>query len=72
MNIEQALAKLIEHAKAELHLREHRDQEKANNQDHGHDYHQMLQEADRVDRYAAIVRTQHDDSLPGGWRRESA
>ncbi|MFI6518641.1 hypothetical protein ACIBF1_24010 [Spirillospora sp. NPDC050679] len=72
MDIETALNKLIEHAREELKVRNRRDQQKANQADHGHDYSVMMESADQLDRYAAEVRRLHDDEFQQGWRKRSA
>lgn len=64
MNIEEALEKLIENAQKELHIRRHRDQEKANRADHGHDMAELLTSASQVDRYAREVQRMHEAQLP--------
>lgn len=64
MNIETALEKLIEHAQEELHIRRHRDQEKANRAEHGHDEAKLLTSAHKLDRYAEEVLKLHATQLP--------
>ncbi|WP_405494893.1 hypothetical protein [Nocardia sp. NBC_00511] len=62
--IETALEKLIEHAREELHLRRHRDQEKTNHSEHGHDMAKLLTNAEEVDRYARQILSMHEKELP--------
>ncbi|GAB3663888.1 hypothetical protein GCM10027589_27680 [Actinocorallia lasiicapitis] len=64
MNLETALAKLIEHAQEELHILRHRDQEKANNAKHGHDEKMLMESAQKLDGYAKEVLMLHDTQLP--------
>ncbi|MCD0448616.1 hypothetical protein LO762_05315 [Actinocorallia sp. API 0066] len=64
MNIETALQKLIEHAEEELHIRRHRDQEKTNRADHGHDEAELLTSARKLDEYAHEVLKIHETQLP--------
>ncbi|MEV5569327.1 hypothetical protein AB0L06_04700 [Spirillospora sp. NPDC052269] len=64
MDIETALEKLIEHAQDELHVRRHRDQEKANQAKHGHNEAELLKSARDLDRYAQEVLRLHEAQLP--------
>jgi hypothetical protein len=71
VNVEQALARLVESATEELHIVRKRDLEKTPARDHGHDFHEMERAADRVDHYAHLLRELHDEELGQGWRHES-
>ncbi|AVH20360.1 hypothetical protein C5E43_23865 [Nocardia cyriacigeorgica] len=62
--IETALEKLVEHAREELHLRRHRDQEKTAHSQHGHDMSELLTNASSVDRYAREILNLHAKELP--------
>lgn len=64
MDIETALQKLIEHAQDELHVRRHRDQEKANNAKHGKNEAELLKSARELDRYAQEVLELHQTQMP--------
>jgi hypothetical protein len=71
MNLEEALDKMVEHARDELHIVRKRAREKTLARDHGRDYHQAQAAADRLDHYAHLVRRLHDEEYADGWRRES-
>lgn len=68
MDLEQTLARLVELGREELHIVRKRAEEKTPARDHGKDYHEMLQAADRLDHYAHPL---HDNEFGGGWRDES-
>jgi hypothetical protein len=71
MNLEQALEKVVEHAREELHVVRKRTEERTPARDHGKDYHEAQTAADRLDHYAHVVRRLHDAEYKGGWRHES-
>jgi hypothetical protein len=71
MNLEEALDRLVEHARDELHIVRKRAEEKTPARDHGKDYHQAQTAADRLDHFAHIVRRLHDEEYKDGWRHES-
>jgi hypothetical protein len=72
MDLEETLAKIVELGREELHIVRKRAEEKTPARDHGHDYHEMLQAADRLDHHAHQLRRLHDGEFSQGWRRESA
>jgi hypothetical protein len=39
--------------------------------DHGHDFNEMRNAADRLDHYAHLLRRLHDNELGQNWRHES-
>jgi hypothetical protein len=71
MDLEEALAKIVELGQEELHIVRKRAEEKTAPRDHGHDYHEMEQAADRLDHHAHLLRRLHDNEFSDGWRRES-
>ena len=71
MDVEQALAKIVELGQEELRIVRKRAEEKTPARDHGHDYHEMTQAADRLDHYAHRLRRLHDSEFGRGWRHES-
>lgn len=71
MDLEQTLARLVELGREELHIVRKRAEEKTPARDHGKDYHEMLQAADRLDHYAHQLRRLHDNEFGNGWRHES-
>jgi hypothetical protein len=71
MDLEQALEKLVEHAREELHIVRKRAEEKTPAREHGKDYHEAQTAADRLDHYAHLVRHFHDSEYKTGWRHES-
>jgi hypothetical protein len=48
-----------------------RNEERTAARDHGHDFHEMEQAADRLDHYAHLLRSLHDNELGQNWRHES-
>ena len=48
MDLEQVLARIVELGREELGIVRKRAEEKTPARDHGHDYHQMTQAADRL------------------------
>ena len=71
MDLEQALAKVVELGQEELRIVRKRAEEKTPARDHGHDYHEMTRAADRLDHYAHLLRRLHDSEFGQGWRHES-
>ena len=71
MDLEEALAKIVELGQEELHIVRKRAEEKTPARDHGQDYHQMTRAADRLDHYAHLLRRLHDSEYGSGWRHES-
>jgi hypothetical protein len=71
MNLEETLAKVVEMAQEELHIVRKRAEEKTAPRDHGRDFHEMEQAADRLDHYAHQLRRLHDEELGGNWRHQS-
>jgi hypothetical protein len=72
MDLQQTLEKVVEHAREELHVVRKRAEEKTPARDHGKDYHQAQQAADRLDHYAHQLQRLHDAAYGEGWRRNSA
>ena len=72
MDLQQTLEKVVEHAREELHVVRKRAEEKTPARDHGKDYHQAQQAADRLDHYAHQLHRLHDAEYGQGWRRHSA
>jgi hypothetical protein len=72
MNFEQTLDKIVELAREELHIVRKRAEEKTPARDHGKDYHEAQNAADRLDHYAHELHRLHDDEYPRGWRDKSA
>lgn len=72
MDLEQTLDKVVELAREELHIVRKRAQEKTPARDHGHDYHEAQQAADRLDHYTHRLRKLHSDEYAGDWRHASA
>ena len=71
MNLEETLAKIVELGQEELHIVRKRGEEKTPARDHGQDFHEMQQAADRLDHYAHQLRRLHDNELGQNWRQES-
>jgi hypothetical protein len=71
MNLEETLAKIVELGQEELHIVRKRGEEKTPARDHGRDFHEMQQAADRLDHYAHLLRRLHDNELGQNWRHES-
>ena len=72
MDLEETLDKLVESAREELSIVRKRAEEKTPARDHGHDFHEMVDAADRLDHYAHQLRHLHDNELGDGWRKRSA
>jgi hypothetical protein len=71
MNLEETLAKVVELSREELSIVRKRAEEKTAAREHGRDFHEMQQAADRLDHYAHELRKLHDNEFSGNWRRES-
>lgn len=71
MDLEQALSRIVELSREELHIVRKRAEEKAAPRDHGQDFHEMQHAADRLDHYAHQLRRLHDSEFGNGWRHES-
>jgi hypothetical protein len=71
MDLEEALNKIVELSREELHIVRKRAEEKTAAREHGHDFHEMQNAADRLDHYAHLLRRLHDNEFGGNWRHES-
>jgi hypothetical protein len=71
VDLEEALAKIVELSREELHIVRKRAEEKTAARDHGQDYHEMSRAADRLDHYAHLLRRLHDNEFGQEWRHES-
>lgn len=71
MDLEEVLAKIVELGQEELRIVRKRAEEKTAPRDHGQDYHEMEQAADRLDHHAHLLRRLHDNEFSDGWRHES-
>lgn len=71
MNLEETLSLVAELSAEELRIVRKRAEEKTRPREHGHDFHEMEQAADRLDHYAFLLRKLHDEELGHQWRRES-
>jgi hypothetical protein len=72
VDLEEALAKVVELSREELHIVRKRAEEKTPARDHGHDFDEMKRAADHLDHYAHVLRRLHDNELGEHWRHESA
>ena len=72
MDLEETLEKIVELAREELHIVRKRAEEKTAARDHGRDYHEAQEAADRLDHYAHQRSRLHDAEYPRGWRHHSA
>jgi hypothetical protein len=72
VDLEQTLARIVELGQEELRIVRKRAEEKTPARDHGHDYHEMTEAADRLDHYAHQLRRLHDNEFGPRWRHESA
>jgi hypothetical protein len=72
VDLEEALAKVVELSREELHIVRKRAEEKTAAREHGHDFDEMRHAADRLDHYAHVLRRLHDNELGQHWRHESA
>ena len=71
LDLEETLAKVVELSREELHIVRKRAEEKTPARDHGHDFNEMRNAADRLDHYAHMLRRLHDNELGQNWRHES-
>ena len=71
MDLEETLARVVELSREELHIVRKRAEEKTAARDHGQDYHEMIQAADRLDHHAHLLRRLHDGEFGPDWRHES-
>ncbi len=71
MDLEEVLDKVAELSREELRIVRKRSEERTAARDHGHDFHEMEQAADRLDHYAHLLRRLHDNELGQNWRHES-
>jgi hypothetical protein len=71
LDLEETLAKVAELSREELHIVRKRAEEKTPARDHGHDFNEMRNAADRLDHYAHVLRRLHDNELGQNWRHES-
>jgi hypothetical protein len=71
MDLEEVLDKVAELSREELRIVRKRNEERTPARDHGHDFHEMEQAADRLDHYAHLLRRLHDNELGQNWRHES-
>jgi hypothetical protein len=72
MDLEEALAKVAELSREELHVVRKRAEEKTAAREHGHDFDEMKRAADRLDHFAHQLRRLHDEEFGQHWRHESA
>jgi len=71
VDLEQTLAHVAELSREELGIVRKRAEERTAARDHGRDYHEMQNAADRLDHYAHLLRRLHDEEFGAGWRHES-
>jgi hypothetical protein len=71
MSLEETLAKIVELSRDELSIVRKRGEENTAAREHGHDFHEMQNAADRLDHYAHQLRRLHDNEFGQGWRHES-
>jgi len=72
MNLETALNEIVELARTELHIVRKRAEEKTPAREHGNDFHEMQNAADRLDHLAHTLRRLHDEEFGSRWRHASA
>ena len=72
MDLEETLNHVVETAREELRIVRKRAEEKTPARDHGHDFHEAQDAADRLDHYAHQLRRLHDAEYSGSWRKRSA
>jgi hypothetical protein len=72
MNLEETLGRVVELAQEEVRIVRKRAEEKTAARNHGKDYDEAQEAADRLDHYAHRLRRLHDAEYKAGWRRESA
>lgn len=71
MDLQEVLARVAELSREELHIVRKRAEEKTPARDHGQDFAEMRQAADRLDHYAHQLRRLHDNEFGEHWRHES-
>jgi hypothetical protein len=71
MNVEEALAKVVELGREELSIVRKRAEEKTPAGEHSHDYDEMRRAADRLDHHAHLLRRLHDGEFGDHWRQDS-
>jgi hypothetical protein len=71
VDLEEALSRVAELSREELRIVRKRAEEKTPARDHGQDFHEMTQAADRLDHYAHLLRRLHDGEFGADWRHES-
>jgi hypothetical protein len=71
MTLEETLGKVAELSREELAIVRKRAEEKTAAREHGKDFHEMQNAADRLDHYAHQLRRLHDEEFGGTWRHES-
>jgi len=71
MDLQEVLTKVVELSREELRIVRKRAEEKTPARDHGHDYHEMLRAAGRLDHHAHLLRRLHDGEFGEHWRHES-
>ena len=71
MNLEEALAKVVELSREELSIVRKRGQARTPARDSGHDYDEMRRAADQLDHHAHLLRRLHDGEFGDHWRHAS-
>jgi plasmid stabilization system protein ParE len=71
MDLEEALAKVVELGREELSIVRKRAEERTPARDSGHDYNEMRRAADELDHHAHILRRLHDGEFGDHWRQAS-
>lgn len=71
MNLEDALEKVAELSREELHIVRKRAEENTAARNHGEDFHQMQDLAKRLDEYAVRLRSLHDSEFDENWREKA-
>jgi hypothetical protein len=72
VNPETALSEIVEQAQIELHIVRGEQSRRTAARDHGHDFEQMQQSADRVDHLAHLLRRLDHEEFGDRWRKVSA
>lgn len=72
MNLQETLEKIVELAREELHVVRKRNEERTPARDHGRDYREAREAADRLDHYTHELRRLHDAEYQHGWRQHSS
>jgi hypothetical protein len=71
VDLQEVLTRVAELSHEELNIVRKRAEEKTAARDHGQDFHEMQNAADRLDHYAHLLRRLHDNEFGGHWRHES-